>query len=47
MLTFVCDYRPLKYEPYQIRLVAGGETLMYEEDAGAPVASLLEKKSIV
>ena len=42
--NFACDYIPLKYEPYQIRLVVSGNKLTYEEDAGTTAASLLEKE---
>ena len=45
--NFVCDYRPLKSELYRIRLVAGGDKLTYDGDAGAPAASLLETKLMI
>ena len=45
--NFVCDYRPLKSEPHRIRLVAGGDNLPYDGDAGAPVASLIETKLLI
>ena len=44
---FVCEYRPLKYEPYRICLVVGGDILMYEEEADAPAASILESKLLI
>ena len=37
----VCAFRPLKDEPYRVRLTAGGDRLFYEADTGAPTASLL------
>ena len=38
----VCDYRPLKLEPFRVRLSGGGEILEYPDDASSPAASLLE-----
>jgi hypothetical protein len=40
----VCDYRPLKDDPYRVCLTVGGDKLPYASDAGAPAASLLEVK---
>ena len=34
----VCDYRPLKDDPYRVRLTVGGDKLPYPADAGAPAA---------
>ena len=45
--NFVCDHRPLKSEPYRIRLVVGGDKLEYEFDVGAPAASMLETKVLI
>ena len=45
--NFVCDHRPLKPEPFRIRLVVGGDKLDYFEDAGSPAASMLETKLLV
>ena len=45
--NLVCAYRPLKSEPYRIRLVVGGDKLTYDEDPGSPAASLLETKLLV
>lgn len=42
--TIVCDYRPLKDDPYRVRLTVGGDKLPYFADAGSPAASLLEAK---
>ena len=38
---FVCDYRPLKSDPYIIGLVLGGEKLDYALDDGPHAALLL------
>jgi hypothetical protein len=45
--NFICDYRPLKTEPYRVRLTVGGDKLPYDNDAGSPAASLLETKLIL
>ena len=45
--TFVCDFRPLKSEPYQIRITVGGDRLTYNDDAGSPAANLLETKILI
>jgi hypothetical protein len=45
--NFVCDYRPLKDEPWRVRLVVGGDKLTYEFDSGSPAASLLETKLLI
>ena len=45
--NFVCDHRPLKSEPFRIRLVVGGDRLEYTADAGSPAASMLETKLLV
>ena len=45
--NFICDYRPLKTEPYRVRLTVGGDKLPYDDDAGSPAASLLETKLII
>jgi hypothetical protein len=45
--NFICDYRPLKSEPYRVRLTVGGDKLPYSDDAGSPAASLLETKLIL
>ena len=42
--NFVCDYFPLKSEPYRVRLTVGGDRLEYPDDASSPAAYLLEKK---
>ena len=45
--SFVCDHRPLKPEPYRVRIVVGGDKLTYAYDSRAPAASLLETKLIL
>ena len=40
----LCDYLPLKYEPYRIRLTIGGDKLPYPSDSGSPAATLVEAK---
>ena len=45
--SFVCDYRPLKDDPYRVRIVVGGDQLSYNENAASPAASLLETKIIL
>jgi hypothetical protein len=45
--SFICDFRPLKSEPYRVRLTVGGDKLPYDDDAGSPAASLLETKLLL
>jgi hypothetical protein len=45
--NFICDYRPLKTEPFRVRLTVGGDKLPHDDDAGSPAASLLESKLII
>ena len=45
--TFACDYYPLKEEAYRIRIIVGSDHLTYEQDAGSPVANLLETKVLI
>ena len=42
--NFVCNYRPLKDEPYRVRCTVGGDRLDYEHDPRSPAASLLDIK---
>ena len=42
--NFVCDYCPLKSEPYRVRMTVGGDKLSYDDDTGSLTASLLEAK---
>ena len=37
----VCDYRPLKSNPFRIRLVVGEDKLDYHDDEKSPAASML------
>ena len=37
--SFVCDHRPLKLEPWRVRIVVGGDRLSYNEDPGYPATS--------
>ena len=34
--NFVCDYFPLKSEPYRVRLTVGGDIIEYYDDASSP-----------
>ena len=45
--NMVCDYRPLKDEPYRVRLTIGGDKLDYFDDTASPAASLLETKLLI
>ena len=45
--TFVCDYRPLKDDPYRGRITVGEDRLSYDDDAGSPAANLLETKILI
>ena len=45
--SFVCDYRPLKDEPWRVRLVVGGDKLTYQFDTCSPATSLLETKLLL
>ena len=45
--SFVCDIKPFKSETHRVRMVVGGDKLSYDDDAGAPAASLLETKLLV
>jgi hypothetical protein len=45
--NFICDLRPLKAEKHRVRLTVGGDKLPYEEDAGAPAASLFKTKLLI
>ena len=45
--SFVCDYRPLKSEPYRVRIVVGGDKLSYGDDAASPATDMLETKILL
>ena len=40
--TYILGYRPLKTEPYRVRITVGGDRLNYAEDAGLSAVNLLE-----
>ena len=42
--NMVCNYRPLKSDPFRVRLTVGGDRLEYLLDATLPAASLSETK---
>ena len=43
----VCDYRPLKHEPWRVRLTIGGDKLDYEKEILSLTANLLETKLLL
>ena len=43
-VNFVCDNRPLKSEPYHLRLTVGGDRLDYDEDSTSLASYLLDTK---
>ena len=45
--NFICDFRPLKGEPYRVRITVGGDKLEYKLDATSPAASLIETKLLL
>ena len=45
--TFVCDYRPLKSEPWRVRCVVGGDRLPYPDDTSSPAATILDTKLMI
>ena len=45
--TYVLDYRPLKSEPYRVRITVGGNRLTYNEELSSLVANLLETKVLL
>ena len=45
--NFVCDYHPLKSEPFRVRLTVGGDRLEYPDYDSSPTASLLEPKLLL
>ena len=47
MLVFLCDFRPHKEEQHRVHVIVGGDKLDYCDDAGSPVANLLETKIII
>ena len=45
--SFVCDHKPLKSEPWRVRLVVGGDKLDYNPDIGSPASDLTETKILL
>ena len=45
--SFICDKRPLKPEPFRVRVVVGGDRLSFDEDSGSPATNLLETKILI
>ena len=45
--NMVCDYCPLKSEPFRVRLTIGGNRLPYAHNASSPAATLLKTKLIL
>ncbi len=45
--SFVCNHRPLKSEPWCVRIVVGGDRLSYNQDPGSPATSLVETKILL
>ena len=45
--TFVCDHRPLKTEPWRVRITVGGNRLQYPDDSGSPATDLTETKILL
>ena len=45
--SFVCDFRPLKSEPYRVSIVVCGDRLTYGAVDASPAASLLEAKLLL
>ena len=46
-MSFLCNYNPLKSEPYHVRCVADGEKLYFSYILGPPAASLIETKFLL
>jgi len=44
---FVCDHRPLKSEPWRVRIEVGGDRISYPDDPTSPACGLLETKIIL
>ena len=45
--SFVLDYRPLKSDPYRVRITVGGDRLIYSNDAGSPASNIIETKILL
>ena len=44
---FVCDHRPLKSEPWRVRIEVGGDRISYPDDPTSPACGLLETTIIL
>ena len=42
--NFVCDHCPLKFEPWRVCLVVGGNKLHYRGDTSSPATNMIETK---
>jgi len=47
IVTFVLDLRPLKIEPWRVRITVGGDRLTYTLDARSPAANMMETKFLL
>ena len=43
----MCDNKPLKDEPWRVRVVVGGDKLTYAEDAGSPTTDMFKTKILL
>ena len=43
----VCDYRPLKDEPYRVHFTIDGDKLDYDKETASPTTNLLETKLLI
>ena len=46
-VMYVLDYRPLKGEPYRVKITISEDRLKNNSDAGSPAANLLETKALL
>jgi hypothetical protein len=45
--NFVCAYRPLKDDPFRVRMTVGGDKLSYPDDPSSPSAALIDTKIMI
>ena len=45
--SYIYNYRPLKEEPFCIRITVGSDKLDYTEDARSPATNLFETKILI
>ena len=45
--TFVCDFKPPKQETYRVRITVTGDRLLFPDDAGSPIANMVETKILI